>query len=84
MSSNTNNLREILDFLFMKYAVRADALEEFAESKEKAIAAVLALLPEKRGIRTDMPMEGSYSNGVKVGFDKAIDQTRRNLIGEQQ
>jgi hypothetical protein len=42
-------------------------------------AAIQSALPEKRGIRTDMPMEPSYSNGMKVGHNKAISEIEVNF-----
>lgn len=47
--------------------------------KQRWIGEVKAALPNKKGIRTDMPMVGSYDNGVKVGFDRALDAVGRVL-----
>jgi hypothetical protein len=93
MSSNTNNLSDILDEFYWETVNRpvkgidegnTDELDVIMSHKRRieaeAIAAVLALLPEKLTAKKQSDIVSVIS---AEWFNKAIDQTRRNLIGEQ-
>jgi hypothetical protein len=106
MSSNTNNLREIMDWVAEMHTTKPKGWND-AMVTEKAVAAVLALLPENKEpknlhLTTDNGgFLGNYCDTCKIytfdrdtfeetgawclcyPFNSAIDQTRRNLIGEQ-
>jgi hypothetical protein len=97
MSSNTNNLRDILDGLYCRGLIDANPDNYKANGTEltleEAYAAVLALLPEQPifpSLKDYMVMvkkaeaNNKYDDMYEYGYKAGIDQTRRNLIGEEK
>lgn len=97
MSSNTNNLSDILDEFYWETVNRpvkgidegnTDELDVIMSHKARieaeAIAAVLALLPEEAVRPESGPQRNGTAEAARKVRNRTIRETRRNLIGEQR
>lgn len=74
MTTKPTNLRKILEECYY-----ADAWSVF--DMDKAIQQILALIPKEKEIKLEVGWEELFDETLNMGFNQAIDETRKNMEG---